>query len=82
MVYDRVKRFYSKIFKFQKNNKIKGKSTLGTFLDFAYFSSYFQVKETARKRSDAKFSESKSSFGQFRKLPIKIKKLNKSLMVL
>ena len=63
MVYDRVKRFYTKIFKFQTNIKIIGKSTLGMFLDFAYFNSYLQIKETALKRSDAIFSKTKSWLG-------------------
>ena len=52
------------------------------FLDFAYFSSYLQTKETARKRGDAIFLEAemiRNSLGQFWKILIKIKKL-KSMM--
>ena len=56
---------------------------LGTFLDFAYFSSCLQTKETAWKRGDAIFSELEmiwSSLGQFWKILVQIKQL-KSLMV-
>ena len=82
MAHDRVKGFYSKIFKFQKNIKIREKCTLGTFLGFASFSSYFQIKETAWKRSDAIFSESKGSLGRFRNIIFKMEKLSKSLIAL
>ena len=56
---------------------------MGTFLDFAYFSSCLQTKETAWKRGDAIFSELEmiwSSLGQFWKILVQIKQL-KSLMV-
>ena len=55
---------------------------LGTFLDFAYFSSYLQTKETVCKRSDVIFSEPEllwSWLGEFWKILTKIKQL-KSLM--
>ena len=51
-------------------------------LDFTYFNSYLQTKETAWKRGDAGFLESEmlwSSLGQFLKVFIKIKQ-PKSLM--
>ena len=41
---------------FQKSVKSKVKITLGTFLDFAYFSCYLQTK---KKRGQATFLESK-----------------------
>ena len=58
---------------------------LGTFLDFAYFSIYFQIKETAWNRGDAIFSEPEliwSLSGEFWKILIKIKqKNNKNLLL-
>ena len=39
------------------NIKNRGKVMLGAFINFVYFSSYLQKKETARKRSIALFSE-------------------------
>ena len=38
---------------FLQNIKTREKTTLGKFLDFAYFSTYLQPKETAWKRGDA-----------------------------
>ena len=52
---------------------------MGTFLDFPYFSSYLQTKETAWKRSDTVFSEPetlRSSLGEFKNF-LKIKKLKR-----
>ena len=50
--------------------------TLGTFLDFAYFSNYLQIKKTAWKLGDAVFSEPEliwSLLGEFWKTLIKVK---------
>ena len=51
-----MERFYAKILKCFKR-ALKVLVTLVTFLDFAYFSSYLQIKETVWKRGDAIFSE-------------------------
>ena len=51
-----------------KGIKSKLKAMLSTFLDFAYFGSYLQTKETARKQGDAIVSELEmlwSSLDQF-----------------
>ena len=63
---------------FQESIKSKVKATLGMFLDFTYFGSYLQTKETAWKRGRSIFSEPEmlwSSVGQFWKVLIKIKQL-------
>ena len=68
---------------FLKSIKNKVKVTLGTFLGFAYFSSYLQTKETAWERSYANFSEPEliGSFSEFWEIFIKIKQLESSLIV-
>ena len=57
---------------------LKVKATLGSFLDFTYFSSYLKSKETAWKRGQAIFLEQEmlwSSLGQFWKVLIEIKQI-------
>ena len=57
---------------------------MGTFLDFAYFSSYLLTKEIAWKRDDAIFSEPEliwSLLVEFWKILIKIKQLKSSMTV-
>ena len=69
---------------FKRALKSKLKAMLSTLFDLAYFSSYLQTKETAWKRGDACFLEVEmlwSLLGLFWKDLIKIKILQKSLMV-
>ena len=57
---------------------LKVKTTLDTFLDFAYFCSYLQTKEPAWKQGEAVFSDSEMLWcllGQIWKILIKIKKI-------
>ena len=69
---------------FWKNIKSKGKATLGTLLDFAYFSSYLKTKETTSECGNAIFLEPemlRTSLCPFWKAHTKIEQL-KTLMAL